>query len=162
MSWWDIKQLKSSDPAARAAAATRLGESKGPKDIEALLLAIRDPDPSVRLAIVQALGRTGDQRPIKFLVPMFWSPHGEFRREAGLSLLQLGPQGLGYIIYASRINDPQLASLAREMLALAQANPTLASLLPAAAIEADKIQQWQKQVTPDFYDNMPGMGQRPK
>jgi hypothetical protein len=53
--------LRAEDPQARARAARALGESRRAAAVPALVQALRDDDPGVRLAAVEALGRMAAQ-----------------------------------------------------------------------------------------------------
>ncbi len=55
MLWWTLRQLKSSKWQVRADAARLLGESDQKKAVPALIAALADENPAVRLAVTQAL-----------------------------------------------------------------------------------------------------------
>ena len=57
MIWWTLHRLKSSSPARRAAAARKLGESGSKKGVPALLEALGDDAPKVRIAAAGALAK---------------------------------------------------------------------------------------------------------
>jgi HEAT repeat protein len=59
MLWWTLRQLKSSDPAARIKAVTELGEAKQGKAVPDLVKILQDENPEIRLAVIHALGTIG-------------------------------------------------------------------------------------------------------
>lgn len=56
--YW-IRKLKRGDPRTRATAARALGEMRDEAAVPALIQALKDTNPEVRLSVVQALGRIG-------------------------------------------------------------------------------------------------------
>jgi len=59
MIWWTLQQLKSADPAIRIKAARDLGSAKSRKAVPGLVKSPQDENPSVRLAVIEALGAIG-------------------------------------------------------------------------------------------------------
>jgi HEAT repeat protein len=57
MIWWTLHRLKSKNRAARMAAAGKLGGLRDKRAVPALLKALEDDDPAVRVAVAVALAR---------------------------------------------------------------------------------------------------------
>jgi len=55
MLWWTLRQLKSSNAATRAAAASRLAETSEITAVPSLIRALEDEDAGVRLGVIRAL-----------------------------------------------------------------------------------------------------------
>ncbi|MFH1233644.1 MAG: HEAT repeat domain-containing protein [Patescibacteria group bacterium] len=64
-----IKQLKSWDPHLRKSAAEELGELHDLRAIPPLILALKDEDRGVRIAVVKALGNIDDPK-VTALLPL--------------------------------------------------------------------------------------------
>ncbi len=56
MLWWTLQQLKSSNPEVRAEAARKLAASGDRKTVPALIRALGDEDPEVRVEVAKAVG----------------------------------------------------------------------------------------------------------
>src|SRR5207302_1920061 len=62
MKWWTLQQLKSKKPETRKVAVERLFAENPAEAVDHLLALANDPDHEVRKAVVQALGRTKDEK----------------------------------------------------------------------------------------------------
>jgi len=60
--WWKLEQLKSISWRVRSRAAEKLGASRDPRAVAALVKALKDKDPNVRAAVAGALGKIGDPK----------------------------------------------------------------------------------------------------
>jgi len=64
MLWFRLQQLRSLEWKVRSQAAEKLGESKDPRAVEALVKALKDKDRNVREAAAGSLGMIRDERVI--------------------------------------------------------------------------------------------------
>ena len=60
--WWKLEQLRSISWRVRSRAAEKLGASRDPRAVVALVKALKDKDPNVRAAVAGALGQIGDPK----------------------------------------------------------------------------------------------------
>src|SRR5437867_7458212 len=60
--WWKLEQLRSISWRVRSRAAEKLGASRDPRAVDALVKALKDKDPNVRVAVAGALGKIGDPK----------------------------------------------------------------------------------------------------
>jgi cyclophilin family peptidyl-prolyl cis-trans isomerase/HEAT repeat protein len=86
-----VAGVSSDDPRSRALAARGLGALKDASAIELLLPLVRDPDETVALHALRALGTIGDERGTAAAAAMLASSSDVLRREALLSLALLPP-----------------------------------------------------------------------
>ncbi|MGI5170854.1 HEAT repeat domain-containing protein [Spirillospora sp. CA-253888] len=86
-----LREIGSTDPARRAAAAKGLGRVPGHADRLAALAG--DPDPQVRAAAAAGLGRQGDAAPVEPLLMLCSDPDAEVRRRAVNALDRIGATG---------------------------------------------------------------------
>ncbi len=68
MLWFRLQQLRSLEWKVRSQAAEKLGESKDPRAVEALVKALKDKDRNVREAAAGSLGRIGDASAVDALL----------------------------------------------------------------------------------------------
>lgn len=88
-----VDQLRDVDPDARLAAARALLRRQGAKAVGSVgALATRDPDPAVRLAVVEALGELKDPAALPPLEGAFAGDSVELRQAAGRAILGVGGQ----------------------------------------------------------------------
>jgi len=80
---------------ARATAATLLGEHPSPEGIEALELALVDPEPVVRAAAAVALGKCGRAEEIIQLSPLLHDHAATVRLAGAVGIVRLGAPGSG-------------------------------------------------------------------
>jgi len=105
--------LDSSDPALRAEAVRRLGESRDPLDLAAILVAQRDPDSGVRRAAAAAHGARGGVPSLDALAAMMGDPDAEVVAAAARGLGAIRPDAPG--------NDARVAAELHRRAALALA-----------------------------------------
>jgi HEAT repeat protein/cyclophilin family peptidyl-prolyl cis-trans isomerase len=86
-----VAAVSSDDPRSRALAARGLGALKDASAIELLLPLVRDPDETVALHALRALGTIGDERGTAAAAAMLASSSDVLRREALVSLALLPP-----------------------------------------------------------------------
>ena len=82
-----MAQLHHSDEKARSLALTVLGELKDPQAIEAVAAVLNDPQESLQLSAMEALGQIGDARAIPYLLPLL--SHNTLSYEAASALSAL-------------------------------------------------------------------------
>ena len=80
MLWWTLRGLKSSDPEGRKQAAQKAGSSRNARAVPALIEAMGDENPGVRVAVMEALGCLGDPRAIGPLAGFLANPVKTDRR----------------------------------------------------------------------------------
>src|SRR5437588_862656 len=68
MLWWQLRRLKSKKWEMRASAAEKLGKTRNPQAVEALIAALKDKEYLVRNSAADALGEIGDPRAVKPLI----------------------------------------------------------------------------------------------
>ena len=90
MHWWTQQQLKFKNPQTRRQAVEKLAASGTADSIDDLISALQDDDASVRLAVVQALGRLKDSRTLPALVQAMRDPDGEVREAVVAALMEVG------------------------------------------------------------------------
>jgi len=91
MLWSTPQELKSSNKEARRRAVEKLGESKDPRAVEALIAALKDEDTYVSWKAAKALGEIGDGRAIEPLVAMLMEGPAERREAAVRALDRIAP-----------------------------------------------------------------------
>jgi HEAT repeat protein len=87
--------LQSSDPERRAAAVKRLGGSRSPGDLAAILVAQQDPDARVRRAAATAHGARGGPTSQEGLSAMLYDPDPGVVAAAARALGAIRPDGPG-------------------------------------------------------------------
>ena len=115
-----VAGVSSDDPRSRALAARGLGALKDASAVELLLPLVRDPDETVALHALRALGTIGDERGTAPAAAMLASSSDVLRREALLSLAVLPPDPslrqrlVGFVSERDpRIRAAALSALAR-------------------------------------------------
>jgi len=86
-----LAQVVTSDPSpdVRIAAASTLGDSKEPRAVDALIMALQDENPEVLVAVIDALVDTDNRRVIPYLMPFLDNPDEDVRNSAENTLDQL-------------------------------------------------------------------------
>lgn len=74
MLWWNLQQLKSKDAAKRRQAVERLATEGGEKAAEPLKNALKDPDPTVRVAAIHGVAEVDPGGAETVLQPTFLDP----------------------------------------------------------------------------------------
>jgi Flp pilus assembly protein TadD len=82
----DVVRDSSQAPIARASAVSRLGRYLSPATLQAVVDALDDPDPNVRMAAVQALGAADPQTRLRYLPRMLADPRRAVRIDAARAL----------------------------------------------------------------------------
>jgi HEAT repeat protein len=83
------KDLADTDPAVRSDAALRLGQSRSVGAVDSLVAAIDDPEGTVRVNVIRALGEIGDKRAVPAIVPHVSDPSSSDVRIASCQALGL-------------------------------------------------------------------------
>lgn len=84
-------QLRSKDATVRAAAARELLARGDAAELDrAGRLALDDPEPKVRLAVIEALAQTGSATTLVILEKAFGDPQWDVRQGAGRAIFQIG------------------------------------------------------------------------
>jgi len=109
----------SATPHMRAAAATALGSIAHPDSVPALLGALGDPMREIRVQAAWALGRIGDPSAAAQLDAALDDRYSWVRTRAAEALAKLGEPGLALLHRRADGVDPELRTLAGEMLDLA-------------------------------------------
>jgi HEAT repeat protein len=118
-----LQQLKSGDPAARAAAAEELGASKDPAAAQPLIAALRDPEPLVREAAARGLGELGGEPAIRALSASLWDLTSLVQSEAAAALMRIGPPAIPALAPGLQSTDPQVCQITRWMLVMISGQP---------------------------------------
>ena len=106
-------------PHMRAAAAEALGSIAHPDSAPALIGALTDSMREVRVQAAWALGRIGDPQATPHLAAALEDRYSWVRIRAAEALAKLGEPGLAVLRRRMESADPELRTLAREMLDLA-------------------------------------------
>ncbi|MFP3937691.1 MAG: HEAT repeat domain-containing protein [Phycisphaerae bacterium] len=134
-----LRDLSSSSPETRIAAARRLGVQRQRRAVEPLTSLLEDIRPDVRKAAAQALGRIGDPRAVKPLASAMnrEDADGEFRRLCAGALGSIADDSaVPALSEAMRSDDEELAFAAA--FAVAEiGRPALDSLLDG--LHAEKV-----------------------
>ncbi len=87
-----IDLLRSPEADLRAQSARALGERKAPLEaaVEALMKRVKDPDPTVRLQAIIALGRIGDPQAVPAILPALAEPDVFLAFSARVALRRIG------------------------------------------------------------------------
>src|SRR6185295_1145882 len=88
--WLTKQKLKSRRAETRRLAVEKLAAGGGSKILPSLAQAAADVDPTVRIASIRALGRTGEPEAIGQLIAALRDPKAEVREAAVLALAQCG------------------------------------------------------------------------
>ncbi|MEY2668263.1 MAG: hypothetical protein RJA59_901, partial [Pseudomonadota bacterium] len=148
------RDLASTDPARRAAAVSRLTDSRDPAELAALLAAQQDPVPQVRAAASTALGKRGGDRSLEALAPMLADPDPEVVSATIRALAALRPDGAPTDARrAAELSERAGRALAhaygrvgsRERVEIAEALRAVGASL-RDAIEAESRQLWDQNV----------------
>ncbi len=129
MKWLALRQIKSSDPRDRAAAAAKLAGSSDPKALAAIVEALNDSDINVRRAATLALGEFGSLEAVGYLLRPLWDASMFVQYEAVTALAKVGGPAVQHLSAAMLGGDPQLRALITQIVS---ANPVLAVQLNAA------------------------------
>ena len=90
-----VRELADADPAIRSEAALRLGREKSNEGVDALLGALNDPEESVRVNVLTALGDIGDKRVVPRIAPLIDDRLSTVRMACAQALGKLGdPRGV--------------------------------------------------------------------
>jgi HEAT repeat protein len=151
MLWWITQQLRMGNVKKRLAVVQKLARSDSADTVEALVFALNDREPAVRIAAAQALGKFLGQSPqlAGLLAQLMRDPLPEIRAQAATALGQSGdPAQVKSLVELQQDQDPavrQAATLALEQLgqlsaqASAAAEPLIETMRygsPAGQIEA--------------------------
>ena len=99
MQWLTLNQIKSSDAGRRLQAVETLSHSHDPKATRALIGALADPVPRVRVAAAQGLGMTRDERCVQPLLAVMNDPNARVREAAVVALKVLNhPSAVPYLV----------------------------------------------------------------
>jgi HEAT repeat protein len=90
MQWFSSTQLKSKDPRRRAEAIGRLAEARDRQSIAAVMSALGDPVPEVRLQVLRVAARWRDDNSVRALTHAVRDPQAEIREQAIHELRKLG------------------------------------------------------------------------
>jgi len=131
MKWLAMRQIKSSDPRDRAAAAAKLAGSSDPKALAAIVEALNDADINVRRAATLALGEFGSLEAVGYLLRPMWDASMFVQYEAVTALAKIGGPAVQHLSAAMLGGEPQLRALIAQIVA---SNPALAVQLNAAAV----------------------------
>jgi HEAT repeat protein len=118
-----LRQLESSDPAARAAAAEQLGPRLGPEAARPLIEALRDSEPQVQAAAATALGEIGGEPAIRALTASLWDSTSLIQSQAAAALVRIGPAAIPALSPGLQSTDPQVCQITRWMLVMISGQP---------------------------------------
>ena len=90
MQWWTLQQLRSKSSETRRQAIEKLASQVTDEGMDYLFATLQDDDSSVRLAVVQALGRLKDPRCLPSLIQGMRDPNPEVREAVVAALMQVG------------------------------------------------------------------------
>ena len=90
MQWWTRQQLRSKSSETRRQAIEKLASDVTDEGMDYLFSTLQDDDASVRLAVVQALGRLKDSRCLPSLIQAMRDPNAEVREAVVAALMQVG------------------------------------------------------------------------
>ena len=88
--WLPLSQIKSSDVGRRVESIATLAQASGPKATAALITALADPVPRVRVAAAQALGLRCEERCVQPLLGALKDPHAGVRETVIEALKAIG------------------------------------------------------------------------
>jgi HEAT repeat protein len=128
MKWLALRQIKSSDPRDRAAAAAKLAGNADPKALAAIVEALNDADINVRRAATLALGEFGSLEAVGYLLRPLWDASLFVQYEAVAALAKIGGPAVQHLSAAMLGGEPQLRALITQIVS---ANPALAVQLNA-------------------------------
>jgi len=104
------KKLNHKDPEVRRDAVVRLGQTRDPRALEPLILALQDEDSSVKIEAMTCLGRLKDPRAIEPLVKAL--DVSKYRSNsfmfAGQALAEIGEPAIESVIAALKNGNPGL------------------------------------------------------
>jgi HEAT repeat protein len=126
----EVRWLRSWLARRRAAAAAHLGILRYPESLPALIQAMTDPDPMVRLAAVRAVGQVGGPEAMATLIPTLGDPRGMVARRALDILAERGTQAVDQILtYAQSTDNRDGRRAAIELLGLLRSPQAVPYLL---------------------------------
>ncbi len=106
MHWFAFLQLKSTNPQRRAQAVDQISSWSAPRSSEALLSALGDPAPEVRMAAAKGLGQRKEQRALSQLLHLLKDADAQVREAATIALQQV-PHPLATQPLVECLTDPE-------------------------------------------------------
>lgn len=112
------KLTRHTDPEVRRRAALVLGAIGGQQVTTRLRELVTDPEPAVRAAAIDSLGRAGHWPAAPDIADALADPAWDVRRAAGLALKSFGPPGALFLRKALSHTDRFAADMARHVMGL--------------------------------------------
>jgi len=134
-------QLKSSDMEERREAAMRLADIRGDDATQVLVAGLDDPAPTVRAAILVALGDRSTSSAVASISARLASDKDPFVRKAAAYALThySGPQRTGALTSALKDKDPEVRGAAAVALADHPDGESISSLIAATSDKSEFV-----------------------